>query len=172
VTAASYDRGMRRANTREQGKAVTRVGRGHFAPGVSGNPNGRPKVVAEIRDLARVHGPHAIARLVELSRSRDGAVAVNACRTLLDRGYGRPEQAIAVTNIPFTGEAVTISDPIEAARVYRDLMGGSIAIEAVRFEATCERGVPSDALSASPSGRPAEAPAALIERQADQSGSQ
>jgi hypothetical protein len=66
--------------------------------GVNPNPNGRPKVVAEIRSLAREYGPHAIARLAELSKSREGAVAVNACRVLLDRGYGRPEQAIEVTS--------------------------------------------------------------------------
>lgn len=153
---------MARSNTQEH---VKRIERGHFAPGASGNPNGRPKVVAEIRDLARVHGPHAIARLVELSKSRDGAVAVNACRTLLDRGYGRPEQAIAIAALPYAGE-VTVSDPVAAARVYAEIMGGAIAIEAVRFEPSSEPGVLSEPVAHSPSGHAAQASAPLIGRDA------
>jgi hypothetical protein len=159
---------MSRANTSEHVKRVERVERGRFAPGASGNPNGRPKIASEIRDLARVHGPHAIARLVELSKSRDGAVAVNACRTLLDRGYGRPEQAIAVATIPYAGE-VTVTDPTDAARVYEQIMGGAIALEAVRFEPTSEAGVRSDVLAPSPSGHAPEAQSPRIKRQADPS---
>jgi hypothetical protein len=123
---------MKRRNTREHVKTVKRVERGHFAPGASGNPNGRPKVAAEIREIARQHGPHAIARLVELSNSRDGGVAVNACRTLLDRGYGRPEQAIAVATLPYAGE-VTVTDAIDAAVAYEKIMRGDLAPEAVRL---------------------------------------
>lgn len=37
-----------------------------WKPGQSGNPGGRPKVAAEIRDLARDHGAKAIERLVAL----------------------------------------------------------------------------------------------------------
>ncbi len=65
-----------------------------FKASQSGNPSGRPKVVGEIRDLARRHGKFAIAKLVELAKSDNPRVAVAACSELLDRGYGRPAQSI------------------------------------------------------------------------------
>lgn len=70
--------------------------RGSFKPGVSGNPNGRPKSLKEITDLAREAGPDAVKRLIKLSKGK-GAVALQAARALLDRGYGRPSQSIQVT---------------------------------------------------------------------------
>src|SRR5262249_11927908 len=117
---------MSRANTSDH-EVIRRGDSGHYSPGVSGNPVGRPAVVKEIRDLARQHGPAAIARLVELTRSREGAVAITACRTLLDRGYGRPEQAIAIATIPFAGE-LTITNPIDAAAAYDRLMRGELSL--------------------------------------------
>ena len=58
--------------------------------GVSGNPRGRPKVVAEVRELARLHGPEAFARIVELMRSVDQRVALAASIEVLNRAYGKP----------------------------------------------------------------------------------
>ncbi len=66
-----------------------------FKPGTSGNPGGRPRVVAEVRELARAHGAEAVEALVQLMRR--GAreeTRVRAAEALLDRGYGRPAQAI------------------------------------------------------------------------------
>lgn len=67
-----------------------------FKPGQSGNPGGRPKVVAEIRELAQLEGPASIAALVRL---RDGAktppaVKAVAAQAILDRGYGKPTQPL------------------------------------------------------------------------------
>jgi hypothetical protein len=56
---------------------------------VAGTPN---HATAEIKELARVHGPAVIARLVTLTRDPSGAVAVAASRELLDRGYGKAPQ--------------------------------------------------------------------------------
>lgn len=70
---------------------------GTFEPGHVANPGGRPKVAGKVRELARGHGPDAIARLVELMGDEDGRVAVAACRELLDRGYGRPHQSVTKT---------------------------------------------------------------------------
>jgi hypothetical protein len=61
-------------------------------PGLSGNPAGRPKVVAEIRGLARQHA--AFRRICELVRTRDERVALAASQAILDRAYGRPVQAV------------------------------------------------------------------------------
>lgn len=65
-----------------------------WKPGQSGNPGGRPKVSAEVRELAREHGPKAIQRLVALMNSKNESVAVRASEAILDRGYGRPTQAM------------------------------------------------------------------------------
>jgi hypothetical protein len=65
---------------------------GHFLPGVSGNPSGRPKIVAEIRELARTHAPAALAKVVALIDDPDPRVALVAAREILDRVYGRPVQ--------------------------------------------------------------------------------
>lgn len=69
----------------------------------AGRPKGQPRTggrlkgtlnqsTVEIRELARLHGPAIIARLVELSRDQSGSIAVAASRELLDRGYGRSPQ--------------------------------------------------------------------------------
>lgn len=65
-----------------------------FEKGQSGNPGGRPKENAEVKALARQHGPRAISRLAELMEGEDPRVAVAASQALLDRGYGKPAQVV------------------------------------------------------------------------------
>jgi hypothetical protein len=66
--------------------------------GQSGNPGGRPREIAEVRDLAREHTPEAINTLAEIMNNKDSkdAARVSAASALLDRGYGRPAQALAL----------------------------------------------------------------------------
>ena len=71
--------------------------RSAWRPGESGNPGGRPKVAAEIRDLAREYGAKAIERLVALMHSKNESVAVRAVEAILDRAYGRSMQAMELT---------------------------------------------------------------------------
>lgn len=65
-----------------------------FEKGQSGNPGGRPKENAEVKRLAREHGVTAIKKLAALMESDDERIVVAACQTLLDRGFGKPSQAI------------------------------------------------------------------------------
>lgn len=65
-----------------------------FQKGQSGNPGGRPKEDAEVKALARVSGPEAVQKLVELMRGDDRRTALAAAQALLDRGYGKPGQSI------------------------------------------------------------------------------
>jgi hypothetical protein len=61
-----------------------------FPKGKSGNPNGRPKTVAEIREALRRHAPEAVKRLVQLSKSKNETVAERAASAILDRAGIRP----------------------------------------------------------------------------------
>jgi hypothetical protein len=66
-----------------------------FPPGVSGNPAGRPKIAAEVHELARQHVPAAIKELARLAlKARSEAVRVAAARELLDRAYGKAIQTV------------------------------------------------------------------------------
>ena len=67
-----------------------------FQKGKSGNPGGRPKVVAEVKELARAHTAEAIQTLVSIMTNPKSAPAarVSAANALLDRGYGKPPQHI------------------------------------------------------------------------------
>jgi hypothetical protein len=67
-------------------------GKGGFQRGKSGNPGGRPKEVAEVRELARQHTEMAIKRLVHWAKSDDPRASVAASSALIDRGWGKPSQ--------------------------------------------------------------------------------
>ena len=67
-----------------------------FEPGQSGNPGGRPKS-KELRDLCRTYTADAVKELARLAlESKSERVRVVAITEILDRGYGRPMQAIEV----------------------------------------------------------------------------
>ena len=69
-----------------------------FQKGQSGNPGGRPAVIAEVRDLAREHTAAAIDTLAIIMNNTDAppAARVAAANSILDRGYGKPVQDITV----------------------------------------------------------------------------
>ncbi len=70
-----------------------------FIKGKSGNPGGRPKAVLEVTELAREHSAAAIATLAKimLDDAAPPAARVAAANSILDRGFGRPAQAVQVT---------------------------------------------------------------------------
>lgn len=83
-------------NGAERGKRPGGVTGKGFRKGQSGNPGGVPKGLKELKELARKHSTNAIARLAELMEE-DGAVGVAACNSILDRGWGKPTQAVEVS---------------------------------------------------------------------------
>lgn len=68
-----------------------------FKKGKSGNPGGRPKEDGDVKKLARKHTTEAVETLAKWMRSDNAKASVSASQALLDRGYGRPIQAIEGT---------------------------------------------------------------------------
>ena len=69
-----------------------------FPKGKSGNPGGRPKVLGEVQELARQYAPTVIVELARLAlRAKNETARIAAIRELLDRGYGKPRQALEVS---------------------------------------------------------------------------
>ena len=67
-----------------------------FQPGQSGNPGGRPKGEGRVREAAREHTETAVGVLVAAMSDEDSRVRIKAAEVLLDRGWGRPPQAVTV----------------------------------------------------------------------------
>ena len=82
-----------RTATKQRG-GVTGAG---FLPGQSGNRGGRPKAVIAVRDLARQHTAAAVETLLTVMQGKKSPAhaRVSAAVAILDRGWGRPAQAIA-----------------------------------------------------------------------------
>lgn len=85
-----------------------------FVKGVSGNPGGRAKMTLKdgrsLTDLAREHTVEAVKTLASIMMDRDAPHAARAAAstTLLDRGWGRPAQAITLSGDPENPLAVTV----------------------------------------------------------------
>ena len=75
---------------------------GSVSPSISpgGNLRGRPKIDAEVRDLARVHTADAINTLATIMRDEKepASARVTAAFLILDRGHGKAPQVIGSEN--------------------------------------------------------------------------
>jgi hypothetical protein len=92
------------------------AGKGQIEPrwkkGESGNPNGRPKKLPELRELlANVLGDEkdgktAAEAILMALRAKAAKGDVRAAELLLDRAYGKPKQ-----DVDLSGSMVTVIKP-------------------------------------------------------------
>lgn len=120
-------------NRAKQGR---KANSGSFRPGVSGNPGGRPKVLAEVRELAREHTEAAIRGLarVLVEKKAPAMARIAAAEALLNRGWGKPAQAVEVSGPdgePVKSEISHAQSPEQLAAVIRILAGAAPAAESV-----------------------------------------
>ena len=104
---------MPTATTRpaEEGSARRR-GRGRpFQRGVSGNPGGRPKCDATVKELARAHTVDAIETLVAMLGAESERTRVAAAEALLSRGWGTPTAHVE------TGPPGSFADALDAVKL-------------------------------------------------------
>ena len=117
----------------EQEKQVIEIKRdenGHFLPGQSPNPGGRPKKTqeeAEALEMIRVATPEAVGILLKLLKAEKGVSAltkVKIIEMMLDRAMGKPEAAIHVTTTQQSVEAAQarIAAIVSQIRIGDDLL--------------------------------------------------
>lgn len=79
---------------------MNRTGKGGFAKGVSGNPSGRSRRhIGDLSREARRYAQLGLSTLVQICRKGIERNRLVAARELLDRGYGRPIQAVDVLTL-------------------------------------------------------------------------
>ena len=113
--------GSEMPQNRQKQAGDKRANQGSFRKGQSGNPGGRPKEVAHVKELARQHTPAAITTLATIMDNSEepGAARVRAAEALLNRAWGTPESTanVNLTNEPTTEQLIQIifGDPELAA---------------------------------------------------------
>jgi hypothetical protein len=96
-----------------------------FPKGVSGNLKGKPKgavqvapTITDVRLLARVEGPEAIRKLTAIMKNEAAThmAQIAAASQLLDRGWGRPPQAVELTGAEGGPIQIMEVDPLDVIR--------------------------------------------------------
>jgi Family of unknown function (DUF5681) len=98
-----------------------------FVKGQSGNPSGKPKTTfngKSLTEMAREHTDKALNALVGILDDTEAphSAKVSAAGTLLDRGWGKPPQALVVDvpdNESDTGQAAGLLDALDWIRATR-----------------------------------------------------
>ena len=93
-----------------------------FRSGQSGNPGGRPKGERSVREIAQQHTTAAMETLVYVMRTGKNSERVQAATTLLDRGWGKPNQSIEMT-----GPQLSLVDLLASLNTSSAADGGSEA---------------------------------------------
>lgn len=69
-----------------------------WQPGQSGNPQGTTAGAAALRRMARLHADKALNAILGNLDDPKPEVRQRAAESLLDRGFGKPSQAVTLAN--------------------------------------------------------------------------
>lgn len=97
--------------------------------GYCGNPNGRPIIPEEVKNAFRAHTMEAKDTLVEIMKDKQAKAGdrVRASEVILNRAWGTPEQAIAVSGSLATANVDTSKLPKEKQDALLDALVGVFA---------------------------------------------
>ena len=97
-----------------------------WAPGKSGNPGGRPRIIEAVRDIARESTTLAIETLRTIAADTEAphAARVSAATALLDRGWGRPMQGVAMMTVAAPKTVREMSDAELMAMIATKMAAG------------------------------------------------
>ena len=104
---------------RKKQATVERDAYGRFAPGSSGNPNGRPAVPPAIREAAKEYSWEAIDLLAEVIRDPEetSAARILAAKQLLKvSGYNLPAEVSGIRNLSDATLGRLLDQAISAAQ--------------------------------------------------------
>lgn len=101
------------------------MARGGARPGAGRRKGATDKLKADVKALASEYGAAAIKALAEIATggNQPAAARVSAANALLDRGFGKPSQAVELTGKdggPVQQAIVTPEQLAEAVRSVRD----------------------------------------------------
>ena len=91
-------------------KTETNKGHRWQKGGPSPNPGGRPKLPVDVLAIANAACPDAIRKAISWINHPDPKVSLKAIEIVLDRGLGKPKQALDVTDL--TERAVVLPVPM------------------------------------------------------------
>ena len=106
---------------------------GHFLPGESGNPGGRPGMPEVVRSRIQGLTVRAVEVLQGCLESDDEKIRLEAAKHILDRAYGRPAQSTELKIEGLDSAAEHLAFLIEAGQRRRALQppeieGGPVLI--------------------------------------------
>jgi hypothetical protein len=153
---------------------INRGAGGKFLPGASANKGGRPKVLAQVRDLARRHTRDAIRVLhsIATDEGKHPGARVAAATELLNRGWGRPESSPGpLVTVNLNAAAAQGGAALDPSRVYQAMLDGTVELDSRHpafrpREVIDAHAVPQEAMqgpiSADPAAEGAQAPGAPL----------
>lgn len=94
--------------TEKKEKPANRDNSGKFVKGVSGNPNGRPAMPDEVKEMLKAATPRAAQLLIDVIDDTEQPInlRIDCANKVIERIYGKPNQ-------PIDGELVTLSATID-----------------------------------------------------------